>query len=275
MREKQYFHYISHVMVSFCLFILAGKLSYTIMDAFSSLGVAAAELLAFLFASSVAVLAFHLYEAWFPAPEGENASPCGFPKRKKKGGVIRRGAELILHTLLSSALLIVIMYLVNVTFGLEGELVNAVVYEPDMLSFLALMVVHPGLEEYMFRSLYYGRLRAMSPIFACLMQAVMFAISHSGVGGMMYALVAGIILGAAAETSCGIAVPVAAHIIINLRTFLMSGILPEAFRTPIDLAVIAAGAVSFLVLVLTGRLTLSDARRVQTGTEREEADFDE
>jgi membrane protease YdiL (CAAX protease family) len=116
----------------------------------------------------------------------------------------------------------------------------------------------------------------MSPIFACLMQAVMFAIAHNGVGGMMYALIAGFILGTVAERSNGIAVPAAAHIAINLRTFLYSGVIPETLISTIDIFVITAGIISAAVLfILTKKLPTYEKTAVREETVREEAEFDD
>jgi hypothetical protein len=89
-------------------------------------------------------------------------------------------------------------------------------------------------------------------------------------------LIAGFILGTVAERSNGIAVPAAAHIAINLRTFLYSGVIPETLISTIDIFVIAAGIISAAVLfILTKKLPTYEKTTVREETVREEAEFDD
>ena len=280
MKEKLYFHNISHVIVSFCLFILIGRLSGFLIGILSSFEGIAAELLRFIFAASCGILAFHYYEKLIPSPVEKDSSRSVMEGRfKKRPFTMRRYIlETIPHTLVTVMLLVISMYLVTIAFDLGGSLVNESIHKPSVLPFLSMVLIHPIAEEYMFRGIFYGKLRSMSPIFACLMQAVMFAISHNGVGGMMYALIAGIILGTAAERSNGIAVPVVAHIIINLRTFLYSGILTANVITAIDLSVIGAGLISAAILIIVSKLLPSysnAAKESQTEITHEEVEFDD
>jgi len=276
MKEKVYFHNISRIIVSFCLFIVLGKLAGFVIHTFSNFDGITADLLQFFFSASCSILSFHYFEKLIPSPEEQNSEQSVMEGRfKKRPFSMRRYIlETIPHTFLTVALLVVSMYLVTIAFDLGGTLVTESIHAPAFLPFLSLVLIHPLAEEYMFRGMFYGKLRDMSPIFACLMQAVMFAISHNGVGGMMYALIAGIILGTAAERSNGIAVPAAAHMIINLRTFLYSGILAENVVFAIDLAVIVAGGISLVVLRLVRRL-LPSYQKESRAEQREEADFDD
>ncbi len=281
MREKIYFHHISHVMVSFCVFVLGSKLAGLLFSAFSSFDAGVAELLSFLFAAACAVLVFKTFELFVPSPE-ENAeaqSVLAGRFKRRPFSMARYVLETIPHTVLTTALLIAAMYLVTVSFRPTDTLVNAAPDTGGAFAVLSLFVVHPLGEEYLFRGLYYGKLRSMSPIFACLMQAVMFAISHNGVGSMVYALIAGVILGMAAERSNGIAVPVVAHMLINLRTYLCTyvrtGVLADETRFAIDMAFIAAGVLAAGVLLLTARLLPSYGKPAHPASEREEAEFDD
>ncbi len=277
MKEKVYFHNISHVVVSFCLFVLIGRLAGFLIGALSSFEGIAAELLQFVFAASCSILIFHSYEKFIPSPEEKDSDYSFMDGRFKKRPFTlgRYVLETIPYTLLTLTLLVLSMYLVTIAFDLDGTLVNASIHAPTFLPFLSMVILHPLAEEYMFRGMFYGKLRSMSPIFACLMQAVMFAISHNGVGGMMYALIAGIILGTIAEHSNGIAVPAAAHIIINFRTFLYSGVIPENLVFTIDFIVIAAGAISAVVLFIASKKLPSYQKAVSEPVIREEADFDD
>lgn len=277
MKEKIYFHNISHAVVSFCIFVLIGRVSGFLIDALSSFEGLLAELLQFIFAASCSILTFHYYEKLIPSPEEKDNTRSFMDGRfKKRPFTMRRYVlETIPHTLLTVALLVIAMYLVTIAFDLGGSLVHEPVYGPGFLPFLSMVLIHPLAEEYMFRGMFYGKLRSMSPIFACLMQAVMFAISHNGVGGMMYALIAGIILGTSAEKSNGIAVPAAAHIMINLRTFLYSGVLASELIAAIDIAVIVAGAISLAVLLIVEKKLPSYEKTAKEPAVREEAEFDD
>lgn len=286
MKEKIYFHNISHVIVSFCLFILTGRLAGFFISAFSTFEGITEELLRFIFAAACGILTFHYYEKLIPSPEEKESNRSVLEGRFKKRPFTmgRYILETIPHTLTTVMLLVISMYLVTIAFDLGGSLVNESIHTPSLLPFLSMVLIHPIAEEYMFRGIFYGKLRSMSPIFACLMQSVMFAISHNGVGGMMYALIAGILLGTAAERSNGIAVPVAAHIIINLRTFLYSGILTENVIAVIDIAVIGAGLASAVLLIVMAKFFLSYRLTGENGAAEEknaaellheEADFDD
>lgn len=277
MKEKIYFHNISHAIVSFCLFIIIGRLAGFLIGAISTFDGIAAELLQFIFAAACSILVFHYYEKVIPSPDESKSGQSVMEGRfKKRPFTMKRYVlETIPHTLLTVTLLVIAMYLVTIAFDLGGTLVNESIHAPSILPFLSMVLIHPLAEEYMFRGMFYGKLRSMSPIFACLMQAVMFAISHNGVGGMMYALIAGIILGTAAEKSNGIAVPMAAHVIINLRTFLYSGILSPTLITAVDIVVIAAGIVSLAALLIVSRRLPSYGKPEQTESIHEEAYFDD
>lgn len=279
MKEKIYFHNISRTLVSFCIFVLIGKLTGYLIVSLSSFRGAAADILQFIFSAACAILAFLLFESLIPSPDKGHTekSVMNGRFRKRSFSMRRYILETIPYTIAATALLIVIMYLVSVTFELESSpIINTEGQSITILEFLTMVIIHPVAEEYIFRGMYYGELRSMSPIFACLMQAVMFAIAHSGVGGMMYALVAGIILGTAAERSNGIAVPTAAHIMINLRTFLYSGIFTPDVQLGIDVVIIIAGVISAaVILVVSKKLPSCQKTSKPPEEEREEANFED
>jgi len=277
MKEKVYFHNISHVIVSFCFFILTGRAAAFLMGQIAEFDAATTEIFPFILAAVCTLLVFRLFKTIIPPPDGtEDALPVMAGRfRKRPFSMKRYVLETIPHTFITVSLLILVMYLVTIAFTSDGALINASRYSDSILAFLSMIVIHPLAEEYIFRGLYYGKLRSMSPIFACLMQAVMFAISHNGVGGMMYALIAGIILGTAAERSNGITVPVAAHMMINLRTFLYNEWLPDSLCFSIDLAVMAAGAISFGIVCLVLKKLPSYENSKKPPSTREEADFDD
>lgn len=279
MKEKVYFHNISRTLVSFCIFVLVGRLTGFLIGSVSTFEGAAAEMLQFIFASACAILAFLIFESLIPSPDEnrDQKSVMSGRFRKRPFSMRRYILETIPHTIVTAALLIVAMYLVTVAFELENSSFIPKEYQnPKILEILSMVIIHPIAEEYIFRGMYYGELRSMSPIFACLMQAVMFAIAHNGVGGMMYALIAGILLGTAGERSNGIAVPTAAHMIINLRTFLYNGVFPPEVQLGIDIAIITAGVISAAVILLVSRKLPSYQKAEKPAAEvREEANFED
>ncbi len=153
----------------------------------------------------------------------------------------------ILWLLVCTGALIVLMHIVTAVVGGSTE-----DFVPSAAEALALVLIHPFLEEYIFRWLYYRELRPMHPIFAGLAQAVMFAIVHGSVGGMVYALFAGVALAVALERSGSLAVTVAAHALVNLRSFVYAAWLADAvlIRTILDFCVVSVGFGAFLGLMV-------------------------
>ena len=149
--------------------------------------------------------------------------------------------------LLCTGTLIVLMYAVAAVVG--G---SASEFPASAADVPALVLIHPFLEEYIFRWLYYRELRPMHPIFAGLAQAVMFAIVHGSVGGMVYALFAGVVLAVALERSGSLAVTVVSHALVNLRSLAFGLWLADAahLRTVMDFCVVSAGFGAFLVLLV-------------------------
>lgn len=101
----------------------------------------------------------------------------------------------------------------------------------------------------------------MQPFFAGLAQAIMFAIVHSSVGGMVYALFAGVILVFVTERSGSLSVAIFSHILVNLRSFVYLTLLsdngaisaaidPARVRTVIDFIIVAVGFAAILLLLV-------------------------
>jgi len=257
MKEKIYFHNITRVLVSFCIFIITGRLSGLCMASSSGFGTIVAELVQFIISASCGVLSYIYFESLIPSPEKNKseASVMSGRFRKRQFSMKRYVLETIPYSIATVMLLIISMYLVSISFDSSVEQDMLSEYNAAAaVSFISMVIIHPIAEEWLFRGLYYGELRSMNPIFACLMQAVMFAIVHNGVGGMMYALISGVILGVSAERSNGIAVPAAAHIIINLRTYIYNvGSLPQELLNTIDICVTAAGVISAVIIFLVAK----------------------
>ncbi|MGN1346449.1 MAG: lysostaphin resistance A-like protein [Eubacteriales bacterium] len=176
-----------------------------------------------------------------------------------------------LYALTCLAGLIVVMYLVTAMADAE----TAEVPEEGWLAveFVSLVLLHPLVEEYVFRWVCYRELRPMQPIFAGLAQAVMFAIVHSTVGGMIYAIFAGILLALILEYSGSLAAPTAAHMLVNLRSFvfltwLADGAAENAarIRTAVDFALVSVGFAAFLILLIRrGLRDIADLPEADSG----------
>lgn len=160
----------------------------------------------------------------------------------------------ILHLVACVAGMIVIMYMISQMF--DTEAVN--VERRSIVGVISLIVVHPILEEYIFRYLFYRELRPMQPIFACLTQSVMFAIVHNTIGGMLYSLAAGLMLVLIYERTGTLLMAVLAHSIVNLRSYLfmtlLSGAEFEYTRTVIDFIILSVGIAAALVLMIRRNL---------------------
>jgi len=152
----------------------------------------------------------------------------------------------VLGTVTALALMVGAMSLLGAWF--DGE--SAV--KVSVLSVLSLVILHPILEETIYRRLFYGELRLLNPIFACLAQAVMFAISHDTTESMLYALIAGVVLGALTEVCgtylCGVVV----HFCINLRSFLYLALLHDKTELiiTVDMIVIVLGVISLIAALI-------------------------
>lgn len=207
-----------------------------------------AELLAFLPSAAAAVLLFRVKTYQIYDEDEQSEIPPLVPERS---------LSCVLKTLVTVAVMIVMMYAVAAAMGDKANpLAVSNATEFSLLSFASLIIVHPLVEEYLFRHLFYGELRLMNPIFGFLMQAVMFAIIHNTVDGMIYALVSGVALAVVYEQTGRITTSVAAHIIINLRSFLCLTVLSEYADVcrSVDMVLVSIGGMAFLACgVIEGR----------------------
>ncbi len=154
----------------------------------------------------------------------------------------------LMYLLFGTGVLVVTMYAVAAAADTEVVPVPSV----TAAEFVSLVLIHPILEEYMFRWLYYRELRPMQPMFAGLAQAVMFAIVHSSVGGMIYALFAGVVLVVVTELSGSLTAAVGAHILVNLRSFVYLAWLADAepVRMTLDFGMVFAAFAALLLLMI-------------------------
>ncbi len=201
-------------------------------------GTDAASLLALLPAAAVAAALFRVRT--YTPPEEETVPPL----------VPRSLRVCLLHGAAATAAMIAVMFAVSALT--QGQATPYDLPAPadtriTPLTVLSLCLIHPLIEEWLFRGAFYGELRLMSPIFAILAQAVMFAIVHNTVDGMIYALAAGVILGILAERSGRLWPPIAAHILINARSLVCLSLLTEApaARRILDAVLLTIGIAAF------------------------------
>ncbi len=134
-------------------------------------------------------------------------------------------------------------------------------------SVLSAVLVHPLLEEWLFRRVFLARLLDLADgerpaaeivpesgeaaaekrkytkagmLFAVLTQAVLFALMHAGGGSMLYGFGGGVVLGILMLRTGRLWVPVAAHMAVNLRSVLWP-ILPGSLTFGVDLVLIGIG----------------------------------
>lgn len=164
----------------------------------------------------------------------------------------------LLYTHVCVAGMILAMHIVARTAGTDNAATELPIGPASPAAVAALVLIHPILEEYIFRWLYYRELRPMQPIFAGLAQAILFAIVHSSVGGMVNALFAGIVLAFALEHSGSLAVVIWSHTAVNLRSLVYMTLLADGgafenaarIRTILDLILVALGFGAALALVV-------------------------
>ncbi|MBR3691169.1 MAG: CPBP family intramembrane metalloprotease [Clostridia bacterium] len=121
--------------------------------------------------------------------------------------------------------------------------------EPGMIYFLASVLVVPFLEEVLFRGLVQNTLkRSMRLEFAVLVQALFFALMHTGIVWMAYAFVLGLALGILREAQRSLWPGFVLHAAFNGASFI-SMLLPELLANPlVYVLVLMLSAVAFILL---------------------------
>ncbi len=265
--EKTNVRRLVGVLLPFVITVIVQRLGYLVFDRLALTGTVW-DTLVFLIASAVGIFFFRMScgeeilllgsRAGTETSAGDSAEDDGVPPFPERDSLLGRG----LCTLVCLGALVVIMYLV-IFLADEKSTAENIPFSAAELA--ALVGLHPLVEEYLFRWLYYRELRPMHPIFAALAQAVMFAIVHDSVGGMMYALFAGIAFAVALETTGSLGVAVLAHALVNLRSYVFMTWLAElaTVRYAVDFVLVSVGFGAFLVLLvrrgLQGIAQLADA----------------
>ncbi len=245
--ERNDVNRLLHAMTPFVLMTLVERLILLLLGRFAPGAGTVGELGAFLAAVGLALFLFRT-GSYAEEPEDDPVPPL-LPKNNPR---------CVLHLAASVAALVTVMFIVAAYMNGEAafsDTVSAVGGVPSLapLSVLSLLLVHPLAEEYLFRRCFYGELRRMNPVFGCMAQAVMFAILHESVDGMIYALAAGVILGILAEETGRLWTCAAAHILVNARSLVCVTVFAErgGVRYAMDSVILTVGAAAFVVLAAT------------------------
>lgn len=193
------------------------------------------DLLSFLPAAFSAIIFFHV------------SNFAGTDDDSTRGKEKRPIFDCVTHSVMVAAILIVLMYVLSSI--LNGS------QKPIRLSFITLVssvVIHPFLEEYIFRYLFYTQLRQMSTIFGGIAQAIMFAIVHDSIEGMLFALCGGFAFAVLFEKLGRLFPAVIVHAALNLRSLLYLTVFASTptVRGVADIVILTLGFASFLFLFI-------------------------
>ena len=239
--EKNDVNRILHTMTPFVLMVLTERLLILLFSRLFPGGGEIWPLLAFLVAAGLALFLFrcvHFEE------EAEYDPVPPLPEKKIP--------RCLLHLAASAAALVTVMFLVAAYMNGDTAFPDKARAAGGMPALTPLSVL--------FRKCFYGELRRMNPVFGCMAQAVMFAILHSSVDEMLYALAAGVILGILAEETGRLWPCAAAHIFVNARSLISVTALAEqgSVRYALDSILLTVGAVAFVILAATRARFASD-----------------
>ncbi len=237
-----------HVFIPFIVMVMVQRVLLLVFG-YLKFDSSVSELLAFVPAAIIGAFLFSFLKFKEEDDKDEEHITPLVPRGKVVAALQTAGAV---------AVLIAAMYAVS--FFTDGRTESVTL---SVFSVISLVFVHPIIEEYVFRGLFYGELRRMNRIFAVLAQAVMFAIVHNTVNGMIYALASGVVLAVLSELSGRIAPAMAAHMVINLRSLMYLTCLadkPGAIHV-IDMSVIAIGCLAFFcpVMIHSRRMNSADS----------------
>ena len=261
--EKTNIRRLVGVMMPFMIMVIVQRLGLLLL-AMTGLPAVLRDMFAFVTASAAGIFFFrmscgadalHIAAPAVPESGGGTGADGGddshIPPFRPKDTLFGR----TMYTLVCVGALVAAMHVVSM--AADAQVVEEFAPGTMAAEFVSLILIHPLLEEYVFRWLYYRELRPMQPIFAGLAQAVMFAIVHGSVGGMVYALFAGVLLVVAMERSGSLAAAVISHMLVNLRSFvyltwLADGTFPQAeqVRMMIDFGLVSLGFGAFLGLMV-------------------------
>lgn len=238
---KKKISYLLHTLTSFILMLISSRLlnifAGELFDPYLN------KLLIFILSSAVGIAAFYVMpQDITPVGTDEIADPV---QPLEKSDI----ANSTTMTIIAVCSMIGLMHIVAAFLGGDG---NGASYPLTPLYFVSLVIIHPLIEEFIFRKLYHGELRLLTPVFAAVAQATLFALNHDSASSMFNALFCGIVLGLLVEGSGRWYLAAAAHSFINLRTLIYSTVLAgnTSLANNIDLVFYAVGTVALIIIVV-------------------------
>ncbi len=249
MRQNSQLQTIFHLLLSYGGFLVTWRM----LGAVFAAGVVplagwVTDLAVFL---TAVLVFFFLYHRIDPEAVPKNtAEPCSLPMA-------------FVHVGYGFFWLILAMTLVLLAFPVTEEPVQ----EAIVPRILAAVLVHPLLEEILFRRICQEHLLTLAEertepgevveedgptarkapvrtkagmLFAVLTQALLFALVHTGGGGMLYGFGGGVVLGVLMLRTGRLWVPVVCHMLINLRSVAWP-YLPEGVSNGLDILWLAVG----------------------------------
>ncbi len=242
--DRRKLSHLIHVLTSFMMTLIISRLAGILLG--GVLGGVWLSLVMFLISSLVGVVIYYVMPDDFIEGGGDEF---------ETPPICTRGlGDVIPHFFICLTALTAFMYCV--TLFLDGNNFSAYIrsepVEFSLVYFLSLCVIHPAVEEFIFRYLYYCELRYLSPVFGLLCQSVIFALTHDTVDGMIYALGAGVILALLLENTGRLLPCLLAHALTNFRSLLYLPVFEgmPTVRGGIDAVIIALGIISSLYILL-------------------------
>lgn len=124
-----------------------------------------------------------------------------------------------------------------------------------LAAFAALCLVPAVLEEWLFRGVMQGLLRPYGAAVAIVGQAVLFALLHGSLSGIVFALPAGLFFGLLAEQSGSLVPGAALHFVNNVLAFVLLWLQSNAYEALAQ----GLGVMGLLVFPLWAAVTLAGA----------------
>lgn len=253
---KKKVSYLLHSLTSFVLMLISQRLlAIFASDLFETEYLN--TMFIFLVSSVVAVVSFKFMPNDI-TPDDTEEIPDPVPPMIKRDTVTS-----ILCTVIAFCSIILLMHIVGAFLGSDGR--SPYTFSP--MYFISLVIIHPIVEEFVFRRLYHSELRLLTPLFAVVAQATMFALNHSTVQSMFTALFSGIVLGLLIENTGRWYLCVITHSCVNLRTLIYTTAFADnsAVTQYADFIFYSIGILSLVLLVIY--LSQSKAVKAEDKTE--------